>query len=179
MSKQGRANWPAPGETRTGSECVSALEDLSKQVEVLYRTSQIMGPPSGSGRFINNDLFALANEKLGMTREVFDQTDDWDLLAMLERAIRKDVQPQTPVQKPSEAIAGADAGIEPEPDDGLELLKRVLDKGGIEAFLSEHPDIKRTPLMDFKAGRIARRVSQEYCEKIVEAARRSAISLKL
>lgn len=58
---------------------------LSAQLEIINRLSTSTGQKFNPDLLLNNKLFALARAKLNMTREEFDQTDDGDLLAMLER----------------------------------------------------------------------------------------------
>jgi hypothetical protein len=85
--KDGRANWPEVGETRVlipgTPESDTALRNLSKQVYTVNRINELVGPLPNDG-CVNNHLFAIARKKLGMTREEFDATDDWDLRALLE-----------------------------------------------------------------------------------------------
>src|ERR1019366_6784147 len=41
------------------------------------------------------------------------------------------------------------------------LLGSIILKIGLESFLAEHPALKRTPVMDYKAGRLKGKVSSE------------------
>jgi hypothetical protein len=86
--RPGRADWPEPGEKGVlvpgTPQYYKSWEDLSKQVEVMNRINELVGPLPRD-RFTNNHLFAIAHDELGMSREEFDATDDWDFLALLER----------------------------------------------------------------------------------------------
>jgi hypothetical protein len=60
------------------------LKNLGKHIEALQRTEAVTGPIPTDG-FENEHVFAAANDILGVGREEFNNTDDWDLMAMLER----------------------------------------------------------------------------------------------
>jgi hypothetical protein len=74
-----------------------------------------------------------------------------------------------------------EAGPASEHDEGIKLVKRILEEIGVESFLAQHKDsgVTRTALFDYKAGRIEGRVSPEKCALIKAAAIATAAELGL
>lgn len=109
--KPGRANWPEVGETRTGhvgtAEHQLVLEDLGKQIQAINRIRELTGIDPHDP-FVNNRLYAIARERLGMTREEFDGCDDWDFLALLE--LRTEQPAQAPEVHDGRPIGDAVGG---------------------------------------------------------------------
>ena len=61
----------------------------------------------------------------------------------------------------------------------VKLLRQVLAKTGIKAFLGEHPTLNRTSVMDYKAGNLKGKVSGPKQTEIARAIHKSASSLNL
>jgi hypothetical protein len=86
--------------------------------------------------------------------------------------------PEVPVRGPD--LMAVELSMETAPeaaDPDRELVKRVVDTVGIESFLAQFPQLKRTPLTDYTGGRIKGRVSGQKQKEIILAARKCAATL--
>ena len=149
------------------------LAYLPKALDAARRIDDLLGVANDDSEEYYLKLWSWAHRHLRLSyTDIVDKYDTRELAALIERAI-DDGEP--PIRATNDTARKQQSTGDPDRD----LVIRVVTETGIEAFLTEHPGVKRTALMDYKAGRIKGRVGPDKCRAIISAAQHTAQTLGL